>query len=122
MKLFLTILLLFTIAFGQDCGLTPQEHINIANNVARLQKSDSLQTVQIDDLTKINARLEHQATIDSLLLVGKDVQIDLLHANEKAYIEKIKLVKPSFWENKYLWYIYGSGTMILASIIVGNVK
>jgi len=51
--------------------------------------------------------LEEQIKLDSLLLVAKDTQIVSIKAQNEAYIKKAKLAKPSWYENKWLYFTYG---------------
>ena len=87
------LLLLLSIGLSQ-VTLTDEQAKNIANNIKELQikfeslsTSDSLKTVEIDLLNK---------------------KIDLLEEELTLTEKKAKLVKPSWYENKWLYFTYGA--------------
>ena len=76
----------------------------------KLAKADSLiasQKVVISDSDNLIKELESQVRIDSLLLLKKSEQIELLKERDEANEKMIKLVKPKLWENRYLWFGVG---------------
>ena len=83
------------LSFGYpQVTLTQEEADNIAHNIQELQiksdslvVSDSLKTVEINILNK---------------------KIELLTEDLNLTDKKVKLVKPSWYENKWLYFGYGS--------------
>ena len=76
----------------------------------KLEKADSLiasQKVVISDSDNLIKELESQVRIDSLLLLKKSEQIELLKERDEANKKMIKLVKPKIWENRYIWFGVG---------------
>ena len=76
----------------------------------KLEKADSLiasQKVVISDSDNLIKELENQTKTDSLLLLKKSEQIELLKERDEANEKMIKLVKPKLWENRYLWFGVG---------------
>ncbi len=76
----------------------------------KIEKADSLissQKVVISDSDNLIKELESQIRTDSLLLLKKSEQIELLKDRDEANEKMIKLVKPKLWENKYLWFGVG---------------
>ena len=76
----------------------------------KLEKADSLiasQKVVISDSDNLIKELENQTKTDSLLLLKKTEQIELLKERDEANEKMIKLVKPKLWENRYLWFGVG---------------
>ena len=76
----------------------------------KIEKADSLissQKVVISDSDHLIKELESQIKIDSLLLLKKSEQIELLKDRDEANEKMIKLVKPKLWENRYLWFGVG---------------
>ena len=72
----------------------------------KLAKADSLiasQKVVISDSDNLIKELENQTKTDSLLLLKKSEQIELLKERDEANEKMIKLVKPKLWENRYIW-------------------
>ena len=89
----ITLLLLLSVSLSQ-VTLTDEQAKNITNNIKELQ-------IQVDSLS----------TQDSL----KTLEIELLNdkiAMRNELLEltetKVKLVKPSWYENKWLYFGYGS--------------
>ena len=75
--------------------------IENANNLIISQKQ------VINDSDRLIKELESQVKTDSLLLLKKSEQIELLKERDEANEKMIKLVKPKLWENKYLWFGVG---------------
>ena len=78
-----------------------QGKVDNANNLIASQKE------VIDDSDRLIKELESQVKTDSLLLLKKSEQIELLKERDEANEKMIKLVKPKLWENKYLWFGVG---------------
>ena len=106
---YLLLLLLIVPLFGQ-VTLSQEEMLGIANNIKELEHSDSVKSVQISVYEDLVKELEDQIKIDSLLLLKKSEQIELLKERDEANEKMIKLVKPKLWENRYLWF--GAGFFI----------
>jgi len=75
--------------------------IENANNLIISQKK------VIEDSDKLIKELESQVKTDSLLLLKKSEQIELLKDRDKANEKMIRLVKPKLWEHRYLWFAVG---------------
>ena len=75
--------------------------IENANNLIISQKK------VIDDSNNLIKELESQVKTDSLLLLKKSEQIELLKDRDKANEKMIRLVKPKLWEHRYLWFAVG---------------
>jgi len=111
---YLWILLLSIPLFGQDT-YTQAEALEMikqrdAQWKGKIEKADSLiasQKLVISDYEGLVGKLEDQTELDSLLLNAKDKQIDLLHARDKMNEKVVKLVKPKWYENQYLWLVIG---------------
>ena len=50
---------------------------------------------------------EEQAKVDVLILAAKDKQINLLKARDEMNEKMVKLVKPKWYENQYVWAVVG---------------
>ena len=103
---YLLLLLLIVPLFGQ-VTLSQEEMLGIANNIKELEHSDSVKSVQISVYEDLVKELEDQIKIDSLLLLKKSEQIELLKERDEANEKMIKLVKPKLWEHRYLWFGVG---------------
>ena len=76
----------------------------------KIEKADSLiasQKVVITDQEKLIEKYEEQAKVDVLILAAKDKQINLLKARDEMNEKMVKLVKPKWYENQYLWLVVG---------------
>ena len=95
------IILLILLSVGlSQVTLTDEEVIQLANNINTLQ-------LQVDSLF----------IIDSLKTIEVDLlneKIVLLEEENKLLEKKTKLVKPSWYENK--WLYFGYGTILTYSI------
>ena len=75
--------------------------------LSKLESIDSAKTVQIGQYEDLVKELEDQAKDDSLLVVAKDKQIESLKEQNEANEKLSKLSKPSWYENKWLYFGYG---------------
>ena len=78
-----------------------QGKVDNANNLIASQKE------VINDSDRLIKELESQVKTDSLLLLKKSEQIEILKERDEANEKMIKLVKPKLWENRYLWFGVG---------------
>ena len=78
-----------------------QGKVDNANNLIASQKE------VIDDSDRLIKELESQVKTDSLLLLKKSEQIEILKERDEANKKMIKLVKPRIWEHRYLWFAIG---------------
>mgnify|MGYP003112537853 CR=1 FL=1 len=74
-----------------------EEKLAKANTLIEFQK------IAISRSDSLVVELEEQANIDSLTLVAKDKQIDLLKARDVANEKMVNLISPKWYENTYLW-------------------
>ena len=104
---YLVSLLLIIPLFAQNVTISQSEMLSIANNIKELQHSDSLKTIQIEMYDRLVGELEDQIKTDSLLLLKKSEQIEILKERDEANEKMIRLVKPKLWEHRYLWFAVG---------------
>mgnify|MGYP001412850694 CR=1 FL=1 len=74
-----------------------EEKIAKANTLIEFQK------ITISRSDSLVVELEEQANIDSLTLVAKDKQIELLKARDVANEKMVKLIEKKWYENEYIW-------------------
>ena len=111
---YIWILLLSIPLFGQQT-FTQEEALEMikqrdAQWEGKIEKADSLissQKVLITDYEDLMKKLEDQANTDSLLIVAKDKQIVSIKAQNDANVKLAGLAKPSWYENKWLYFGYG---------------
>ena len=111
MRYIIYILLLVGFLYGQSeeetIPVPKSDVIEWANKLKQYETSDSLQTSLISDLELQVKKLEENSALDSLIISTRLHQIDLLKETNQLYKEKIKVVKPKWHENKWLWFTYG---------------
>ena len=106
MKYFLPLLLIVPL-YSQGVTLSQEEMLGIANNIKELEHSDSVKSVQISVYGDLVKELEDQIKIDSLLLLKKSEQIELLKERDETNEQIIDLVEPTWYEHRYLWLVIG---------------
>ena len=117
---YIWILLLSIPLFGQQT-FTQEEALEMikqrdAQWEGKIEKADSLissQKVLITDYEDLMKKLEDQANTDSLLIVAKDKQIVSIKAQNDANVKLAGLAKPSWYENKWLYFGYGAAAIII---------
>jgi hypothetical protein len=105
--------------FGQ-MTLSEEDAINLTNNIKDLQ-------FEVDSLSKIVSYQDSLVDIykgksvadDSLKVLYKS-QIKLSDEQIKLLEKKEKLVEPSWYENKWLYFVYGAGIVGIPAYNVGK--
>ena len=117
---YLWILLLSIPLFGQTTyteaealEMIKQRDAQWESKLGKLQDIDRVKTIQISQYEDLVKDLEDQVNIDSSLLVQKDEQIESLKEQNEANKELAKLAKPSWYENKWLYFGYGAAAIII---------
>jgi hypothetical protein len=111
---YLWILLLSIPLFGQQT-FTQEEALEMIKQrdtewESKIEKADLLiasQKVLITDYEGLVGKLEDQANVDSLIIVAKGKQLEALKAQNDANVKMAGLAKPSWYENKWLYFGYG---------------
>jgi len=110
----LLILLFTTIGFSQTT-FTDEEIINLENEfiylenmVDSLSYQDSLKTLMIETL-KLEVNLSNE-------------EIKLLDEQLALTEKKVKLVKPSWFENKWLYFGYGATLGVTITLLVNQIS
>ena len=99
--------------FAQDVSepktysFTEEQVLGFTNAIKELELKDSLNVSLVEDYEAMVKRLEETAVIDSMLIANKTTQINLLKDTNKLLEQKVKLVKPKWYENKWLYFTYG---------------
>ena len=86
---------------------TEQEVLGFTNEIKELQLKDSLNVSLVMDLEEQIKLYEENSYIDSMLIANKTTQIGLLKDTNKLLEQKVKLVRPKWYENKWLYFTYG---------------
>ena len=89
----LLILLFVTIGFSQTT-FTDEEMINLENDFIYLEN-------KVDSLS-------YQDSLKAVLITTLEEELKLTNEQLALIEKKVKLVKPSWWENKWLYFGYGA--------------
>ena len=110
----LLILLFVTIGFSQTT-FTDEEILNLENEfiylenmVDSLSYQDSLKALMIETL-KLEVNLSNE-------------EIKLLDEQLKLTEKKVKLVKPSWYENKWLYFGYGATLGVTITLLLNQIS
>ena len=109
MKKLILMLTMFGLLFSQDKVYTfsEEEVVNMGNKVKDLQTTVENQTEQLGIYDELIKKYENQTQIDSMLLSFKTQQVNILKDREVLYEKQIKLIKPKWYENKWLYFTFG---------------
>ena len=86
---------------------TEEEVLGFTNTIKELELKDSLNVSLVMDLESQIKLFEENSAIDSMLIANKTTQINLLKDTNKLLEQKVKLVQPKWYENKWLYFTYG---------------
>ena len=92
----------------------------MANKLKGFEKADSLSQITISDLEQMVFKLEENAYMDSMIIQKRELQISLLKETNELMEKKVKLVKPKWHENKWLWFVYGVGATAISVNLAGQ--
>ena len=112
MRYFIYILLLGTLSSQEvdttkTYTFTEEEVLGFTNTIKELELKDSLNVSLVEDLESQLKLFEENSVIDSMLIANKTNQINLLKDTTKLLEQKVKLVQPKWYENKWLYFTYG---------------
>ena len=99
--------------FAQDVqepktySFTEEQVLGFTNAIKELELKDSLNVSLVDDLESQIKLFEENSVVDSMLIANKTLQINLLKDTNKLLEQKVKLVRPKWYENKWLYFTYG---------------
>lgn len=116
-RILVVLFLLFGFVEGQH-SFTDEEVLGLANNIKKLQQTDSLKTEQIETLEQLVGKLEYQAEIDSMLLGHKDTQIRLLKEREEYYLEQIELIEPKWHQQPIVYRLEGALYVLIPALVL----
>ncbi len=110
---YLIYILLIGSLFSQDViepktyTFTEEEVLGFTNTIKELELKDSLNVSLVEDLESQLNLFEENSVIDSMLIANKTMQLNLLKDTNKLLEQKVKLVQPKWYENKWLYFTYG---------------
>ena len=120
---YLIYILFLGLLFGQDSKtftFTEEEVLGFTNKIKELELKDSLHVSLVIDLEKQISLLEDNAKSDSLIIDFRTQQLQLQEETINLYKEKVKVVRPKWHENKWLWFVYGVGATAISVNLAGQ--
>ena len=119
MNKLVSFLLIFSLLFPQEvCEgecYTDEEAQNIELYITELEQKDGNNSKIINNLNEQIQVYIQQTEIDSGIIENYKEQLAIQE-------EMIKTIKPSWYDNKYLWYSMGIASMIVPIWAVGQIK
>ena len=111
----LTAIALLAVSLGAQTTFTDEEMINLENDFIYLENKvdslafeDSLKTILVSTLEE-----ELELTNEELKLTNEQL---------KLTEDKVKLVKPSWWENKWLYFGYGATLGVSITLLINQIS
>ena len=124
MKYFFIILYLSpALIFGQmaDTCFTSNQIIEISNTLDSLHYLDSINNKIILEQEVLITDLEKIIKLDSLENLYLEQKTIFLNDNINLYIEREKLLKPKWYDNKIIWFSTGILTTLLTGKMIVEV-
>ena len=113
--------------FAQDVqepktySFTEEQVLGFTNAIKELELKDSLNVSLVADYEAMVKRLEATAAIDSMLIANKTTQLTLLKDTNKLLEQKVKLVRPKWYENKWLYFTFGVALTATSVKLAGQI-
>ena len=113
--------------FAQDVqepktySFTEDQVLGFTNAIKELELKDSLNVSLVADYEAMRKRLEATAAIDSMLIANKTTQLTLLKDTNKLLEQKVKLVRPKWYENKWLYFTFGVALTATSVKLAGQI-
>ena len=124
---YITYILFVGLLFAQDIqepktySFTEDQVLGFTNTIKELELKDSLNVSLVSDYEAMVKRLESTAAIDSMLIANKTTQIDLLKDTNKLLEQKVKLVQPKWYENKWIYFTFGVALTATSVKLAGQI-
>ena len=113
--------------FAQDIqepktySFTEDQVLGFTNAIKELELKDSLNVSLVEDYEAMVKRLEATAVIDSMLIANKTTQLTLLKDTNKLLEQKVKLVQPKWYENKWIYFTFGVALTATSVKLAGQI-
>ena len=120
-------ILFLGLLFAQDVqepktySFTEEQVLGFTNAIKELELKDSLNVSLVEDYEAMVKRLEATAVIDSMLIANKTTQLTLLKDTNKLLEQKVKLVQPKWYENKWLYFTFGVALTATSVKLAGQI-
>ena len=100
---------------------TEAEVLGFTNTIKELELKDSLNVSLVMDLESQIKLFEETSVIDSMLIANKTTQLNLLKDTNKLLEQKVKLVQPKWYENKWLYFTFGVALTATSVKLAGQI-
>ena len=124
---YLIYILLIGSLFGKDVIepktyiFTEEEVLGFTNTIKELELKESLNVSLVEDLESQLQLFEENSVIDSMLIANKTMQLNLLKDTNKLLEQKVKLVQPKWYENKWLYFTFGVALTATSVKLAGQI-
>ena len=124
---YITYILFVGLLFAQDIqepktySFTEDQVLGFTNAIKELELKDSLNVSLVSDYEAMVKRLEATAAIVSLLIANKTTQLNLLKDTNKLLEQKVKLVQPKWYENKWIYFTFGVALTATSVKLAGQI-
>ena len=125
--IYIIYILFVGLLFAQDVqepktySFTEDQVLGFTNAIKELELKDSLNVSLVADYEAMVKRLEATAAIDSMLIANKTTQLTLLKDTNKLLEQKVKLVRPKWYENKWLYFTFGVALTATSVKLAGQI-
>ena len=100
---------------------TEEEVLGFTNTIMELELKDSLNVSLVGDLESQLQLFEENSAIDSMLIANKTLQINLLKDTNELLEQKVKLVRPKWYENKWIYFTFGVALTATSVKLAGQI-
>ena len=124
MKKLIFILCFPIIGFGQtvpDTCFTEQQIHDISETFNELYFKDSVNNALISQQELVIQKQDELIRLDSLQIIYKQQQIELLESNIDLYVKQQKKLQPKWYNHKIIWFSAGILTTILTGKLIVEV-
>tara|TARA_R110000751_G_scaffold72490_3_gene147008 strand:+ start:314 stop:694 length:381 start_codon:yes stop_codon:yes gene_type:complete len=124
MKKLIFILCFPIIGFGQtvpDTCFTEQQIHDISETFNELYFKDSVNNALISQQELVIQKQDELIRLDSVQIIYKQQQIELLESNIDLYVKQQKKLQPKWYNHKIIWFTTGILTTILTGKLIVEV-
>ena len=100
---------------------TEEEVLGFTNTIKEIELKDSLNVSLVVVVAPQQEALEENSVIDSMLIANKTMQLNLLKDTNKLLEQKVKLVRPKWYENKWLYFTFGVALTATSVKLAGQI-
>tara|TARA_Y100000592_G_scaffold45763_1_gene72718 strand:- start:152 stop:505 length:354 start_codon:yes stop_codon:yes gene_type:complete len=104
---FLILLLTFGFLFGESVTLPESDFIELIKGLEELEYKDSLNVVLINELKLQIEDYEKLISHKNFVISEQDSLVLLLEKKYELCEKRLEEVEPGFFDNKYLWFLFG---------------